>query len=324
MKIINKMVLLVIFLFANNLFAMSSELVELYRTKGIDAVEQKIQERLTTKEYWDYALETKNVANGYYESIQYVVICQKDLKDMVLYDTKSSKKLFYSQVFVGEKEGDKKKEGDLKTPTGAYSLTKRRTDVDPFYGPLALTTNYPNIYDKSQGKTGHGIWIHGVPENKKRDDFTKGCIALDNKEIKQLDKTIKIKDSILLISENKFKEVSKKDISIMMSSLFQWRDAWKQSDIKRYLSFYNSDFKKSNGQNFLKFKQYKKRVFNKKEKKTIEFSNINIIPYPNDGNKKMFKIVLDELYKTNTHKFIGKKALYVELLNNTFSILTES
>lgn len=324
MRIIHKILFLVIFLLANSLFAISPDLVELYRTKGIDAVENKIQEQLKTKKYWDDVLEAKDVSNGYYESIQFVVICQKDLKDMVLYDTIKSKKLFSSPVYVGEKKGDKQKEGDLKTPVGAYSLTRRRTDVDPFYGSLALTTNYPNIYDKAQGKTGHGIWIHGVPKDKKRDDFTKGCIALENNKIEKLDKTIKISNSILLISQTKFEEVSKSDISTMMASLFRWRDAWKQSDIKAYLSFYDDSFIKSNGQNFSKFKQYKKRVFNKKEKKVIELSNINIIPYPNEKNKKLFKIVMDELYKTNTHKFNGKKALYVELINNKFSILTES
>jgi murein L,D-transpeptidase YafK len=321
---IYKIFFLVIFLFANNLLAISPQLVELYRTQGIDAVENKIQEQLKTKKYWEDVLEEKDVSNGYYESIQFVVICQKDMKAMVLYDTKNSKQLFSSSVYVGQIEGDKQKEGDLKTPVGAYSLTKRRTDVDPFYGPLALTTNYPNIYDKAQGKTGHGIWIHGVPENEKRDDYTKGCIALENNKIKKLDKTIKIDESILLISQTKFEEVSKSDISTMMASLFQWRDAWKQSDIKKYLSFYNENFVKSNGQNFSNFKKFKKRVFNKKEKKIIKFSNINIIPYPNEKNKKMFKIVMDEIYKTKTHKFNGKKALYVELLNDRFSILTES
>jgi murein L,D-transpeptidase YafK len=324
MRVIYKTLFLVIFLFINSLYALSPELVQLYRTKGIDAVEQRIQEQLKTREYWEDVLEKKDVSNGYYESIQYLVICQKDMKDMILYDTKKSKKLFSTPVYVGQKEGDKQKEGDLKTPVGAYSLTKRRTDVDPFYGPLALTTNYPNIYDKAQGKTGHGIWIHGVPEDEKRDDFTKGCIALENNNIEKLDKTIKIDESILLISQTKFQEVSKSDISIMMSSLFKWRDAWKKSDITTYLSFYDDNFVKGNGQNLHKFKQYKKRVFSKKEKKIIKLSNINIIPYPNTKNKKMFKIVMDELYKTNSHKFNGKKALYVELLNDRFSILTES
>jgi len=312
------------FLIVNSLYATSVDIVELYRTKGINAVEKEIANQLKTKSYWDYNLKNKEVVNGYYESIQYVMICQKDLKDIKLYDTKSKSQLFNSDVFVGKAKGDKKVEGDLKTPIGAYKLTRRITNVDPFYGPLALTTNYPNLYDKSQGKTGHGIWIHGLPLNQERDDFTQGCIALDNTKIKNLDKTINIENSVLVISEQKLSTVSKDDMSIVLSNIFKWRDAWIESDITSYLSFYAKDFKKSNGQSFKKFAHYKKRVFNKNEKKTIEFYNINIIPYPNDLNKKLFKVVMDENYKTKNHVFNGKKELYVEVLDDKISILTES
>ena len=312
------------FFIVHSLYATSLDIVELYRTKGIKAVEKEISNQLKTKTYWDYNLKNKEVVNGYYESIQYVMICQKDLKDIRLYDTKKKAHLFNSDVFVGKAKGDKKVEGDLKTPIGAYKLTRRITNVDPFYGPLALTTNYPNLYDKSQGKTGHGIWIHGLPLNQERDDYTQGCIALDNTKIKKLDNKINISNSVLVISEKKLNTVSKKDMSIVLSNIFQWRDAWVESDIKNYLSFYAKDFKKSNGQSLQKFSKYKKRVFSKNETKTIEFYNINIIPYPNDSNKKLFKIVMDEIYKTKNHKFNGKKELYVEVLNDKISILTES
>ena len=316
--------LLLFFLITNSLNAIPMDIVELYRTKGIHAVEKEIAEQLKTKSYWDYNLKDKEVVNGYYESIQYLMICQKDLKDIRLYDTKTKSELFNSDVFVGKAKGDKKIEGDLKTPIGAYKLTRRITNVDPFYGPLALTTNYPNLYDKIQGKTGHGIWIHGLPLNQERDDFTQGCIALDNTKIKNLDKTINIKNSILVISEEKLSEVSKDDVSTVLSNIFKWRDAWKESDITSYLSFYAQEFKKSNGQSLHKFSNYKKRVFKKNEKKTIEFYNINVIPYPNELNKKLFKIIMDEKYKTKSYQFSGKKELYVELVEGRILILTES
>ena len=86
----------------------------------------------------------------------------------------------------------------------------------------------------------------------------------------------------------------------------------------------HQNFIKSNGHNFKKFKKYKTRVFNKNEKKIIELSNINVVPYPNESNKKMFKIIMDEYYKTKSYKFKGKKELYVELKGDLFSILTES
>lgn len=314
---------LVSFFICTNLYG-SIDLINLYRQNGIKAVESQLEKELRKKEYWNYYLKNKDVANGYYESIDYIMICQKNMKNMDLYETKKQQKLFSSDVYTGKINGDKKKEGDMKTPVGAYKLTNRITKLDPFYGPLALTTNYPNIYDKSQGKTGHGIWIHGLPEKENRDEFTRGCIALDNSKIKKLDKKINIDNSMLIISEQKFQKTSKNDIALILSDIFRWKDAWIRSDIKGYLSFYDKSFKKSNGMGFKKFKKYKQRIFNKNEKKIIKFKNINIIPYPNENNKKLFKVVMDEIYKTKSYKFEGKKELYVEIQNDSISILTES
>jgi murein L,D-transpeptidase YafK len=317
--------LIIIFVLLNSIYLNASvDIVNLYRFYGMEAVQEELEKQMQSNQYWNYYLENKDVSNGYYESIDYLMICEKDMKNIELYDTKKQKKLFSSSVFTGKIDGDKKKEGDLKTPIGAYKLTRRLTNVDPFYGPLALTTNYPNIYDKAQGKTGHGIWIHGLPEKEERDDFTKGCIALDNQKIKTLDKKINIKNSMLIISEEKFQKTTKDDIVTILSNIFKWRDAWKKSDLDKYLSFYDQEFKKSNGQNLEKFMLHKERVFSRKEKKTIKFSNINIIPYPNELNKKLFKVVMDEVYKTRSYTFKGKKELYVEIDGGNISILTES
>ena len=310
-------------LFMHSLFANSTDIIELYRAQGIKAVEKEITNQLKTKSYWDLYLQEKDLQYGYYESLKHVLITEKDLKKMKLYDTKTKVESFHLNVFTGEIAGDKKVEGDLKTPIGAYKLQRRITNVDSFYGPMAITTNYPNLYDKSQGKTGHGIWIHGLPINQDRDDFTQGCIAIDNEQILSLDKTIDLKESMLVVSENKFISVSKNDISIVLSNIFAWRDAWKESDISEYLSFYSSEFKKSNGETIEKFAQYKKRIFSREEKKTIEFYNINVIPYPNDMNKKLFKVIMDEIYKTKNYQFKGKKELYLEIIDNKISILTE-
>lgn len=316
--------LLLLLLSIHSLYAVSNDLVQIYRTQGVEAVKQILEQQLTKKEYWDYYLQNKDIANGYYESIQYVMICQKDMQDIALYDTKNQKKLFSSSVFTGKISGDKKEEGDLKTPVGAYKLTNKLTKLDPFYGPLALTTNYPNIFDRANGKTGHGIWIHGLPESEQRDEFTQGCIALDNEKIQKLSNSINLENSVLVISEGKFDQVNKSDVSLILSSIFRWRDAWKESDIETYLSFYDEKFKKSNGQDIKRFTRHKKTIFSRKEDKTIEFTNINVIPYPNDLGKTLYKVVMDEEYRTNRYEFIGKKELYIEVKNEQFKILTES
>jgi len=307
----------------SNLLLSSINFVDVYRQSGIKEVEKLINKQLKNKNYWQESLKNKNLSNGYYESLKYILVCDKNINNIKLFDAKTNNEIYKSNVITGEVKGDKQNEGDLKTPIGAYKLLKKLDNLDPFYGPFALSTNYPNKFDKSYGKSGHGIWIHGVPFNEKRNPYTKGCIALKNDKLMQLNSKLQLKDSMLIISENKKVNAKLNDISTILANIFAWRDAWKYGDFNSYLSFYSKEFKREDGSGFEKFKNYKKRIFAKNESKKIIFTNINIIPYPNDKNKLMFKISMDEDYKTRTYKFVGKKELYVELVNNKMQILFE-
>ncbi len=307
-----------------NIFA--NDLVDLYRLQGLNAVEQKLEESLKDKEYWNNYLENKNVDLGYYESKKYIILTQKKKSELALYeiDNHETNLITKNNIIVGEKEGDKYLEGDKKTPEGVYELTSKKTGLDQFYGPFALVTSYPNTFDKSLDKKGHGIWIHGMPlANDEREKYTRGCIALDNTELESLDKKIDIENALLLTSNNEFQKAEKEEISLILSSIFNWKDSWKKSDIEKYLKYYSIKFKKDDGSDFKKFSKYKKRIFRKNERKRIHFSNINITPYPNSLNKRMFKIIMDQRYKSPTVDFKGKKELFLEILNNEVKILAE-
>lgn len=302
-----------------------SDLVDLYRFQGIEAVKEQLDKELTKKEYWDRYLEDKNVDYGYYESKKYVLLAQKGAKELALYKVQDNnyELLLKENVIVGEIQGDKQIEGDLKTPTGVYELTQKLTKLDQFYGPLALVTNYPNTFDRSLNKKGHGIWIHGMPLNEDREEYTRGCIALDNPRLLELDGQIDIKDSFLIISEGEIQKSSKNEISDILSFIFKWRDSWKRSDIDEYLTYYSDSFRRFDGMEIEKFSKYKKRIFAKKEKKKILFTNINIAPYPNSLNKQMYKVIMDQDYKTKYYKFVGTKELFLELKNGEIKILAE-
>lgn len=317
-----KKTLLILTLLVN---VLSADLVDVYRSEGLEAVKQKLESELMKKEYWQKYLADKRVDYGYYESKKYLILTQKARKEISLFEVNKSNYslLLTDNVIVGEKDGDKQEEGDLRTPIGVYDLTNKLTKVDEFYGPLALVTSYPNTFDKVRNKNGSGIWIHGMPLNENRENYTKGCIALENPKLKELDENIDYDKSVLLISENIPKKASRNEISIILSSIYKWRDAWKKSDINEYIKFYAESFKRDDGMGIDEFKNYKERIFSKKEDKTIEFSNINIVPYPNTLNKNMFKVIMHEDYKTKYYSFIGKKELYIELEDDKIKILAE-
>jgi len=306
-----------------NLFG--KDYVNIYRFQGINEVEKEIEKSLSDSNYWREYLADKNVDYGYYEYKKYVLVAQKEQLEMSLFERVGNdyKLVVRNNVIVGENRGDKFLEGDKKTPEGAYELTEKKTQLDQFYGPFALVTTYPNVFDQSLDKNGSGIWIHGMPFNGGRENFTRGCIALDNNELENLERSLDITKTILLTSNNEFKKATKEDIAQILAMIFKWRDTWKYSNIDDYLSFYSTEFKKADKSDFAQFSEFKRRVFAKDEKKIINFTNIDISPYPNSLNKTMYKVLMDEEYLSPTVKFYGKKELFLEIVNNQVKILSE-
>ena len=306
-------------------FADTTGILTEYRNNGIVNVQKKMDNALASQKYWDKYLKDKNTEFGYLETYKNILVCNKEKSTLTLYsktkdDTYKLQKEY--SAYTGKIKGDKLKEGDLRTPIGVYNITKKISKVDSFYGPMAFVTSYPNVYDKYQGKDGSGIWIHGLPTEQERDEFTKGCIAINNQSIECLDRHINIDETVLIINKDAIKlDISKIELSSLLTSLYKWRYAWIYNDIESYLEFYTPEFVRIDGMNFNRFKAYKTRIFRKNEIKEIIFNNINVIPYPNGGN--LYKISFKEQYKSNSFTFTGDKVLIVKLINNSMKIITE-
>ena len=315
---------LLVLAFVNLAFA--QDILTQYRLNGIEGIQQRLDLELSDKSYWDKVLSTSDTKYGYIETDMDILTCNKKASSLELH-VMDKNNTFHEinnySAFTGKYSGDKMTEGDLRTPVGIYNIVKKIDKVDSFYGPLALVTSYPNLYDRYNNKDGHGIWIHGLPTNQQRDDFTKGCIAIGNDDIVCLDKTINYDKTLLIINDTEIKTYpSKNDLAVILSQLYQWRYSWIYNDLKKYLSFYDESFKRFDGMKIDEFKKYKTRVFNKNEKKTIEFTDISVIPYPN-YEKNIYEISFIEKYKSESFSFSGNKKLIVKLNDSEIKILTE-
>lgn len=322
----NTLMLKIILLFLFSLSLNANELLTNYRINGIQDIEKQMDLELTRMSYWNEYLKNKDVKFGYIENYSSILTCNKEKSTLSLYKQNEQNQFEFQKnynAFTGKERGDKVKEGDLKTPDGIYDIIKRISKLDSFYGPLAFVTSYPNAYDTYRGKNGSGIWIHGLPTEQERDEFTKGCIAINNTQIECLNKRIDIDKTLVIINESEVeKEIPKETLATILAQLYQWRYSWLYNDINGYLQFYSSDFIRNDGMNFEDFKNYKTRVFSKDEKKTIILTNLNVLPYPNREN--IYQITFKELYESQSYKFIGNKTLMVKLIeNNVIQIFTE-
>ncbi|HEF3520432.1 TPA: murein L,D-transpeptidase, partial [Campylobacter jejuni] len=277
-----------------------------------------IEKELTQKDFWLSEIGDKNISLGYYDDNVAIVLTNKTDKILRVYSYEDGKirKDFEQKEIITGLMGDKKIEGDLKTPVGFYELGRKFNPGDPYYGPFAFATTYPNLLDKVQGKTGGGIWIHGYPlDGSRLDEFkTRGCIALFNNNLEKFAKVVQDK-KVFVMTEEKEKIRAKKDqIASLLADLFTWKLAWTNSDTNAYLSFYDEqEFKRFDKMKFEQFASMKKSIFSRKEDKKIKFSDINISPYPNLENETMYRISFYEDYYTKNYQFRGDKILYVKI-----------
>lgn len=108
----------------------------------------------------------------------------------------------YDIALGGNPVGTKKVQGDKKTPEGNYKLDYFKANSS-FY--KALHISYPNSRDhrnaRKMGKSpGGAIMIHGQPNNRKikksffqrYNDWTAGCIALENNEMDEVLRLVKV------------------------------------------------------------------------------------------------------------------------------------
>ncbi|EDP7679436.1 L,D-transpeptidase family protein [Campylobacter jejuni] len=302
----------------SSLMLHASDLVKIYLNQGLDAVGVAIEKELTQKDFWLSEIGDKNISLGYYDDNVAIVLTNKTDKILRVYSYEDGKirKDFEQKEIITGLMGDKKIEGDLKTPVGFYELGRKFNPGDPYYGPFAFATTYPNLLDKVQGKTGGGIWIHGYPlDGSRLDEFkTRGCIALFNNNLEKFAQVVQDK-KVFVMTEEKEKIRAKKDqIASLLADLFTWKLAWTNSDTNTYLSFYDEqEFKRFDKMKFEQFASMKKSIFSRKEDKKIKFSDINISPYPNLENETMYRILFYEDYYTKNYQFRGDKILYVKI-----------
>jgi L,D-transpeptidase YnhG len=150
---------------------------------------------------------------------------------------------------VGKLGIDKAIEGDLRTPLGVYFVTNT---LDPnslkdLYGAGALPINYPNPYDLRRGKTGGGIWLHGVPSNQfaRAPKATDGCVAVSNPDLLSIIKTVEIRSTPVVIAPSLQwvnPNTPSPEAKAFDTVWEQWRSAKASGDLTRTMAYYTADF----------------------------------------------------------------------------------
>ncbi len=213
------------------------------------------------------------------------------------------------KIAIGKVDGDKEREGDNKTPEGIY-FTVGKIDSKQLppekYGPLALPLNFPNPMDQIQGKTGYGIWLHGVGHRNIEDaNVTQGCVAFPNDEIASLVSWLKPSHGVVVIAKDLSEVNRSSDVGELYKTSQDWVTAWATRDLDKYVSYYADDFE-NNGKKLKAYKTYKQAVFKSYKEMTVRMSNVRIVTHP-----KYALVMMNQDFKGDK-RFVsdGRKMLY--------------
>ncbi len=124
------------------------------------------------------------------------ILVDKSDRVLILYQDNKEIARYENIRFGDQPKGHKQFEGDEKTPEGDYFIDARNP-ASSYH--LSLRISYPNAQDKDYAQRlgrfpGGDIFIHGQPNqlSNMQDrtaisyDWTDGCIAVSNMEIRQL------------------------------------------------------------------------------------------------------------------------------------------
>lgn len=257
---------------------------------------------------------------------KYLLQMQPEQKHAIIADTGKSRLYIYKNVggqaryladyyiSSGKNGSQKLREGDKKTPIGVYFVTGNlpREKLTDFYGGRAFPINYPNEWDRRQGRSGFGIWLHGTPSDtySRPPRASDGCVVLSNQDLDAIAATLQVGITPVIISDQ-VEWVKPREVAAlrkkMMWNLEKWRRNWESGNIDAYIATYRRDFFSGN-QNLAEWTEHKRQITAAKSWIKVDISNTGIFLYP--GRDDLMVVNFDQEYSSNNLSNKVKKRQY--------------
>ncbi len=235
----------------------------------------------------------------------YIFVVDADKSRLFVYRNENGVPQYNADFYVtiGKNGSEKNYAGDKRTPLGVYftspKLTQKLADM---YGDAAYPLSYPNEWDKRQGKTGSGIWLHGTPHDtySRAPQSSDGCVVLSNPDLNTLTPILQQGNVPVIVSKDiKWLKPNEAptDKQALLDSIETWRKDWESQETEHYLSHYNTAF--SNGSlDFNHWAEEKRRIQAGRPTVGIKLSNLSVLRYPNSP-LPMAVVTFDQSFRSN-------------------------
>ena len=250
-------------------------------------------------------------------------------------DNGKPKRISDHYVVVGKLGVDKYLEGDQRSPLGVYFVTNHlsRPQLDKTYGQLAdlygvgaWPISYPNELDRSQQRTGSGIWLHGSPAATyaRAPQASNGCVVLTNEEMLAVkgylqtgSTAVVVVPSIQWLKPAQWQAAQ----NAALAQLNQWKDQWQTLNTAAYLNFYSPDFRSAEGQDLSAWRSQKTAVNAGKQWSKVTLDHVSIFAAGEQASQLVTTFEQD--YRSNNLDNRMKKRLYWQKTNDDWKIVWE-
>ncbi|CAN5391623.1 hypothetical protein BH11PSE11_BH11PSE11_12470 [soil metagenome] len=223
------------------------------------------------------------------EDQKFALVVDAKRSRLYVYANQAGQLKFMADYYVsqGKLGTNKIKAGDQKTPIGVYYITSRlsRSRLPDFYGAGALPINYPNDWDRLNGRSGSGIWLHGTPS----DSFSRpplssdGCVVLTNPDLNKLYSSVEIgKTPVVITDQAEFVSKKKRDSdrSVAVKLVESWRRDAESLDTARLISNYSAQFRADNGDNRMAWLAKHPPFTTAKANSIVKLGDLSLFLYP--------------------------------------------
>lgn len=209
----------------------------------------------------------------------------------------------------------KERSGDRRTPLGVYFVTEQldTSRLHEKYGVTAFPLDYPNVWDQKLGRTGDGIWVHGVdPQGGTRPPLdTDGCIALPNERILELEERFTPNVTPVLIGV----EMSWDEPGLVAArraalegAVTTWAEALQTGDMPAWLDLYDDTFRHW-GMNKDEWAAFSLETFGQRPIESVNVSDLLLLADPFEDELYLSRFRL-EISESESRNVVSMRRIY--------------
>ena len=247
---------------------------------------------------------------------KYAIIVDLTLPRLYIFENDNGvpKQIADFYATIGKNGIGKLVEGDQRTPIGVYFASGfiEPEELPDLYGDGAFPINYPNAWDRRNGHTGYGIWIHGTPSDtySRPPRDSDGCVIVSNQDLNTIAPYITAGRTPVVLTEN-IEWISQQEWITQQGEfqqhVEQWRRDWESRNPDLYLSHYSRDYE-GLGKSYDDWVAYKQRVNSSKTYIKVGMSETSMFRYTNGNN--ILVVTFEQNYRSNDVKRKTRKRQY--------------